>query len=156
MWWPGLYKTSWQLPNTTLPHTLLTVCYRKPGGCIFQPRQAKSSVASLHVLVRLYWGLGWWERNKMHDCGLKVFMLKWLVSAHLTELSVLITVNTTGGSQTVWCMQRDVCTVGIEGLSIGSFKPAKYTTWVKNANKRLAEAVFTQSPGLCSFLNVKD
>ena len=38
--------------------------------------------------------LGCWlrRRKKMHDCGLEVFMLKWLVSAHLIVLSVLITV----------------------------------------------------------------
>lgn len=32
-------------------------------------------------------------------------------------------------------MQRDVCTAGIEGLSIGSFNQEKYTTWVESANK---------------------
>lgn len=38
---------------------------------------------------------------------------------------------------TLWCLQRAVCTAGIEGLSIG--KPGKYTIWVENAKNLLAK-----------------
>ena len=117
---------------------------QETGGCVFswdvnsEPRAGrKKKMALLHLMFGQTI-LGCWliQRNKMHDCGLGVFMLKHLVPAHLrAEHARSSPVSISGGFRMVWCMQRDVCTAWIEGPSIGGFKPAKYTTSVWNPNR---------------------
>lgn len=70
---------------------LYSLCVIGNWWVYFLSATGKNCVASLRVLVRLYW-VSWLIRSQMHDCGLDMFMLRWLVSAHLIGLSVLVTV----------------------------------------------------------------
>lgn len=114
---PGRSEPSWQLPNTTLVLASFAVCYRKLVGGFSEANRRKLCCFTSY-LVRLYWAGGFNRRKKLHDCGLEVFMLKRLLSAHLNVLSVLIT---------VWSITLQ-CAAGIQPPSVGRLKPAKYTT----------------------------
>lgn len=115
----------WQ--NITLVGVVLASCFSQFDPVTRQIQMGSWNVDWCHILlcscepnnpqcVASLCVSGHKRKNKIHACGLHVFMLRRLLSAHLMGCAYYVWVSAL--PETLRCLQKPVWTVGIQGLCV--------------------------------------